>query len=233
VVVLTAALLSAVGAAAGASAAVRYNVGLASCTNPEGGACVGKLKAGKVYKTIVFHPSITYVTPAGWSNFEDTPGNFLLVPPGNTLPGVNAGTSDYIGVYASIAAPRMGCASGPAPGVKETPAGIAGWIEKNPGLTSTAAKAVTVGGLHGLVLDTREVKGWKKPCFYSNGTPVVQLITGLPPSGLDHNLIPRLVIRLFLLRSGANTLAIEVDGLHNGRNLAAYTRVVKHMKFGR
>jgi hypothetical protein len=30
---------------------------------------------------------------------EDLPGNFLLVPPGSTLDGVNAGTSDDVGVY--------------------------------------------------------------------------------------------------------------------------------------
>jgi len=65
------------------------------CPNPEGQACLGNLAAG-TYKTRVFHPAITYTVPAGWKNYEDTPGNFLLVPPHGDLPGVNAGTSDTI-----------------------------------------------------------------------------------------------------------------------------------------
>lgn len=74
------------------------------CPNPEGHACLGPIAAG-TYSTSVFRPQITYTVPAGWSNLEDTPGNFLLVPPGFDLPGVNRGTSDFIGIYASVAAP--------------------------------------------------------------------------------------------------------------------------------
>ena len=84
----------------GASAAGH---GAAFCPNSEGGQCLGKLKAG-THKTVVFRPTLTYTVPAGWTNFEDTPGNFLLVPARGALPGVNAGTSDFIGVYTSVAA---------------------------------------------------------------------------------------------------------------------------------
>jgi hypothetical protein len=56
---------------------------------------LGALTAG-TYKTRVFHPAISYTVPDGWKNFEDTPGNFLLVPPDGNLPGVNGGTSDLV-----------------------------------------------------------------------------------------------------------------------------------------
>jgi hypothetical protein len=49
-----------------------------SCPNPEGQACLGPLAAG-TYTTRMFDPAITYPVPAGWRNYEDTPGNFLLV----------------------------------------------------------------------------------------------------------------------------------------------------------
>lgn len=75
------------------------------CPNPEGQACLGALQSG-TYTTTVFQPQLTYTVPAGWSNLEDTPGNFLLVPPHFTLAGVNAGTSDFIGIYTSVAAPN-------------------------------------------------------------------------------------------------------------------------------
>ena len=58
------------------------------CPNPEGQACLGELAPG-TYTTVVFTPTLTYTVPSGWSNFEDTPGNFLLVPTRGSLPGVN------------------------------------------------------------------------------------------------------------------------------------------------
>lgn len=87
-----------------------------SCPNGDGGDCLGPLSAG-TYTTVTFHPRITYTVPAGWSNFEDLPGNFLLVPPGGTLTGVNDNTSDFVGVYASIAADAADCSGKLAPGV--------------------------------------------------------------------------------------------------------------------
>ncbi len=42
--------------------------------------------------------------PAGWANYEDLYGNFLLVPRRGTLKGVNADTGDFIGVFRSAPA---------------------------------------------------------------------------------------------------------------------------------
>jgi hypothetical protein len=123
------------------------------CPNPEGQACLGHLAAG-TYTTGVFHPAITYRVPAGWANYEDNPGNFPLVPPGGNLPGVNAGTSDFIGIYTSVGPPK-GCEDGVAPGVLPTPAGYRKWAAHKPGFRDPRFRPVSVGGLSGIVADLR------------------------------------------------------------------------------
>lgn len=51
------------------------------CPHPLGGQCLGELESGRRYRTEIFTPRIAYTTPPGWSNMEDLPGNFLLLPP--------------------------------------------------------------------------------------------------------------------------------------------------------
>ena len=190
------------------------------CPSLEGGSCLGPLSAG-TYTTSVFQPKLTYRVPAGWGNLEDTPGNFLLIPPGGHLAGVNPGTSDYVGVYTRVAVPDPFCAS-PARGVKASPEGIAGWIADQPDLDPTTPRTVSVGGLDGLVLDVKLAKGSDGAC----------LILGLAPSSLSHGLIRGLTIRLYLLRR-AGTLAIEIDDVKGGgNNLDTYSSVVKNFRFG-
>ena len=64
------------------------------CPNPDGGACLGAIAAGR-HTTTRFQPELTYMVPAGWSNLEDYKGNYLLVQRAARLAGVNAETSDY------------------------------------------------------------------------------------------------------------------------------------------
>lgn len=203
-----------------------------SCPNPDGGSCLGQLNAG-TYRTSTFHPAITYTVPGGWSNFEDLPGNFLLVPPSGSLAGVNAGTSDYIGIYTSIGAAAPGCAAGYAPSVGFTPKSIAHWFRRKRGLVTTRPISASVGRLHGLRLDIHLSSRWKKSCSYNHGTPTVQLIVGVPPSDLAHTMVPHLTIRLYLLRYHGGTLAIEVDDVHKGHpHLGGYSRLLRQVKFG-
>lgn len=201
------------------------------CPNPDGGRCLERLKAG-TYHTQTFQPEITYTVTTGWANFEDLPGNFLLVPPGGSLAGVNPGTSDYIGIYTSIAAGAPGCAAGTTPGVAHTPEAIARWMTHNAGLTTTGTKRASVGGLPGVVLDIQLRKTWKKGCPFSHGVPTVQLITGISPSHLAHGMGPHLTIRLYLLSYQAGTLAVEIDDVHTGHpHLNSYSALIKHIHF--
>ena len=198
------------------------------CPNVEGGSCLGPVAAG-TYTTTVFRPTLTYTVPDGWSNFEDTPGNFLLVPPSYDLPGVNAGTSDFIGVYSTIAAPN-GCEAGRAPGVGSSPEALNEWFQEHPGLDVTSTPT-TIGGRSGFVLDVRMRPDWSTACPYSNGTPVVPMLVGIGRSGLDHNVGAGQAWRLYLLSNAGGTMAIEVDDIADAGHLDAYARIVEAMVF--
>src|SRR3954463_5401918 len=189
------------------------------CPNVEGGACLGALEAGRDYATDIFNPVISYRVPtAGWFNYEDTPGNFLLVPPGSDLPGVNAGTSDFIGVYRAIAPsqfrPGPGCRTSPVTGITATPDAVAAWIGQQPLLDVTAPAPVQVGGLHGLVVDIRAQPAPLPTCQLGNETiEVVLLFSGVSPSSLDRGVIHDMTMRLYLLDYQDQVLAIEVDDI--------------------
>jgi hypothetical protein len=172
------------------------------------------------------------VVPEGWANYEDLPGNFLLVPPGNDLLGVNAGTSDSIGIYSSIAAADAGCEEQAAPGVGTSPSEIAAELTGRLGLTTTTPTPVSVGGLEGVVFDIRQAEDWSDVCPFAPDLPLVPLIIGVPPSSLHHVMIPELTLRLYLLDSSESTLAIEVNDVSDGENLDGYSTIIDQFIFG-
>jgi hypothetical protein len=200
-----------------------------ACPNPEGGVCLGPIAAG-TYTTENFDPTLTYSVPEGWSNFEDTTGNFLLVPPGYDLSGVNGDTGDFIGVYAKVAAPN-GCDPGTAPGVGFAPADLKAWYEQQPGLEVTSEPTL-VGGRKGFVLEIRMRDPWKETCPYANGHPIVPLLVGVGRTGLDHNIGGGRAWRLYLLENGTGTMAVEVVDIADAGHLAGYAKIVEAMVFG-
>jgi hypothetical protein len=203
-----------------------------ACPNPEGQACLGSLTAGE-YTTKQFEPAISYTVPGGgWANFEDSPGTFLLVPPGYTLQGVNPGTSDYIAAYVSVG-PAASCDADKVDGsVLPTPAGFKTWLRQHRDRYQIShLHPVTVGGLSGFVVDLRMARSWHKTCPWSNGQRIAPLITGMGQSSGDHVLIPGLAIRLYLLNYLQGALAIEVDDVTDANHLGAYSKVVQQMKF--
>jgi hypothetical protein len=199
-----------------------------TCPASDGGACLGPLTAG-TYSTELFVPQVTYTVPAGWGNLEDLPGNFMLLPPGSDLEGVNAGTSDYLGIYSNVtlAAP---CAE-PRPTAKG-PAAMAAYIATHPEFTTSNEHPATVGRLSGVVLDIKLAKTWKKACVLPDGGPAANLITGLAPSGLDHSIGGPLVMRLYLLSDGSEVRAVELDdALSGGAHLRTLDAIVKSVRF--
>ena len=201
------------------------------CPNPEGGAsnaCLGKVAAG-TYTTAVFQPDLTYTVPGGWANYEDLPGNFLLVPPGGSPEGVNPGTSDYLGVYTSVAAPGR-CTGEASQTEPRSFDGLVAFLKKHPRLKVSNVHDVIVGGLKGVRMDIR--MGPKPDC---NDGAYVDLYVGLPPSDLVHGVIPNYLVRVYLLRSAGNTLAIEVADAPNGSDYAdfpaAAAQVIETFKF--
>jgi hypothetical protein len=76
-----------------------------------------------------------------------------------------------------------------------------------------------VGGLQGSLLDITLAPGWTKSCPYSNGQPVVPVITGIGSSSLDQGIEPGVKTRLYLLNSGTGTLVIEIVDVSGGGHL--------------
>jgi len=198
-----------------------------------GGSCLGPLAAG-TYTTVEFVPRITYTVPAGgWTNWEDLPGLFLLGPPGFDLAGVDEGGSDYIGIYSSVVAANTDCSESEQPGVVQTAAALAAEFAQRRGLTTTTPKPVSVGGLQGVVLDMRLADGWKKPCFYSGGDPVVPVLRGVGnSSGVDHPIGPGFMMRLYLADFSGRTLAIELGDNSGGTHSDTYSAIVTQLHFG-
>jgi hypothetical protein len=228
VAILGITLIVAVGVAAASAPGQSFR---RSCPNPDGGNCLGRLKGG-TYHTSSFHPAFTYSVPSGWGNYWDVHELFLLVPPSGNFLGVAGHVSDFIEVYRGVAAAAPGCIPNQAPGVAFTPNGIAHWLRTKKGLVTTRPISASVGGLHGLRLDIHISKTWTKTSHCSSGHPVIQLITG--PPGLVHTVYPHVNIRLYLLHYQAGTLAVEIEDVHKAHpHLAAYSRLVRRIKFGK
>jgi hypothetical protein len=204
----------------------------AACPNPHGGACLGPLEPG-TYRTSEFWTPITYTVPDGWANFEDLPGNFLLVPPGGSLDGVDAGTSDYVGVAMGVAVAAE-CEERPAMGVGTTADAMAAELGSREGLVVTEPVPVEVGGLSGVMIDIDLDPALTGGCFVPelSGT-MWPLIIGRGPASLHHVQGPTFTTRLYLLDHGSTNVVIEVsDNVASPGSLADYEPVIDALVFG-
>lgn len=200
-----------------------------SCPNPGGGVCLGTLAAG-TYRTHAFRPGLRYVVARGWQNMEDLDANVELLPPRSALSGIDAGTDDYIGVYRDVTL-EDGCATGPVRGLAHTPAAMMQHLRGRPDLVVARLHAVRVGGLPGLVSDLRQRATWRRTCPYSGGRPLSSLLVGLADHGLDHPIVPRQTMRLYLLAFHGTVIAVEVEDVRSAGHLAAYSHVVSTFRF--
>lgn len=195
-----------------------------------GNECLGPLEAG-TYTTKLFAPTLTYTVPAGWGNYEDMPGNFLLLPPGSKLSGVNPETSDFLGVYTSVVAGGR-CNGRPNPDVARTFDGLVGWLKADPAIALSDVHDVTVGGLDGVVMDIsmKDPKG--DGCQEGVWGDVY---VGQDPSSLVHGVSEDYPLRVYLLHNGERTLAIELADARGGSDysdwFAAATQVVEKLLF--
>jgi hypothetical protein len=200
-----------------------------SCPNPAGGLCLGRLTAGG-YHTQAFRPGLRYVVPGGWQNMEDLDANVELLPPRSALSGVDAGTADYIGVYRDVTL-EDGCDTGPVPGLADTPAGMMQHLRRRPDLVVARVRTVRIGGLTGQVADLRQRPTWRRTCPYSDGRPLSSVLVGIADHGLDHPIVPKQTMRLYLLAFHGTVIAVEVEDVRSAGHLAAYSRVVSTFRF--
>jgi tRNA A-37 threonylcarbamoyl transferase component Bud32 len=202
------------------------------CSQAFGFTCLGEVPAG-THTTRSFRPTLTYTIPVGWTNFNDYKGNFGLVPPGGDWKAVDQGKTDYLGVFQRFAPTATRCGDAAAP--VRSAAAYVRWLVRNPGLSVTGPKPVTVGGLSGFVVDLRIRKGWTKTCPWSQGAPAVQLIHGVVPTAprMIHGMLPPpFVMRLYLLDYKHATLGVEIDAVR-GTRLDTYSKFVKTFRFAK
>lgn len=203
------------------------------------GTCLGDLTSGQIYQSSSFQPQVAFSVPAeGWVNAEDYPGNFSLLAPGGTIAGINAQTSDYIGIATAIAPSELakahGCVFQTLPGRWSTPQQVAGYFTDDPTLNSSQPHPVTVGGLRGVVLDIRTrphvhlasctVGGQR---FRFGGS-----FSGVDPTQLDHAVIPGETIRLYLLAHDGAVLLVEANDVDAAPgDMASLEAVVRDLQF--
>jgi hypothetical protein len=189
------------------------------------------LTAG-TYTTQVFETPLTYSVAEGWANYEDLPGNFLLVPPTTSIEDVDAGSGDYIGVAENAAPASANCFEVPQRGVDPTPKGMVEWYTNLDGVIATEPRKAQVSGLRGYVLDLRLADDWGGVCPYSQGVPMVPMLIGLPPTGLHHVIAAGTVTRLYLLRGHMDrTLVIELSDTPGGASMAELETAVATFQF--
>jgi hypothetical protein len=189
-----------------------------ACPNPHGGTCLGPLHAG-TFTTRTFSPAITYTVPSGWTNGEDLPGNFLLQL---------SGDARYLGIYQNANAPYT-CEEHPDPDVGQSVAEYTRWLRRHPLLHVTTPRPVSIGGLHGVVIDISKAPGTKgKGCTYEGTTGYVPFIVGgRGPAELHHVITdtPGWTARVYLLRYKRGNVTIEVSP--EGARLATYLKKVR------
>ena len=170
----------------------------------------------------------------GWGNWEDLPGNFLLVPPGEDLRGVNNDTSDFIGIYHGVAAAAADCREIPEPGVGRSASALVGWFSHHRGLVTTDPQPTRVGGLDGVVLDVTLKPNWTETCPYAHeGESLVPLIIGDGPAGLHHVINASFTTRLYLLDLQSSNVVIEVvDHPGDDLGLGEYEAIIEDLRFG-
>jgi hypothetical protein len=136
----------------------------ASC-DPNAISCTGPLAAGTV-KPAHFQPPFSFAATGGWTNTWDEPAIYAIArtgdPSGNT-----------IGIWEHPVMARSDAAcDGPAqPGVGTGVADVVSFLSANPGLTASAPKPVSVGGLSGQQLDITVAPTWTQACPKLAGTP--------------------------------------------------------------
>jgi hypothetical protein len=187
-----------------------------ACPNPDGGPanrCLGPLAAG-TYTTSAFQPSLTYTVPAGWGNYEDLPGQVLLLPPGAVLGDLD---TDYIGVYRPVGAPLADCSGERDPAVISTAAAYLDWLQQHPGLDVSPPTPIRVGSSTGTMVDVQLSPDATDTCSDPEQgiDRFVEVMIGLPPADFSAAVTPTGGLRLDLFDVHDRLLAVMAPHAHD------------------
>ena len=126
---------------------------------------------------------------------------------------MNAGTSDYLGVYTSVVPPGY-CNGLPSTTVPNTFDGLVEYLTSNEAIAVSNRQDVSVGGLSGVAMDLAMHGSTGDGC--PDGV-WADIYVGTDPSSLVHAIIPIQPVRVYLLHNGGGVLAIELaDAISGG-----------------
>jgi hypothetical protein len=202
----------------------------AMCPEPESGTCLGELEAG-TYTTQSLRPQLTYTVPDEWANMDDTPGVFLLLPPGRDQDGVDAGTDDYMGVYHAAAVLAGDCTPATEPAVGLKPRAIVEALRDRAGLETSAPRRVDVGGLTGLVVDIEAPLTGKEGCPVPQLGRAIPLIAGVGQAEFGRVQTADMRTRLYVLAYGAENVVVEVSDVEADRASFDFESVIDSLRF--
>lgn len=157
-----------------------------------------------------------YTVPEDWTNPEDNPDGYVLLPV-----GAPDGTGIY--VFSDVLAHEQAldpvnhhCVGKPASDVGSSAVAIHDWINSLDGLQVTGDDLnIEVGGLTGYSMDLAVNPAWAGTCGWPGELPGVPLFVNAqstPQEGFDWGINGDIRMRLFLLDLGpARTLLIDVE----------------------
>ena len=162
------------------------------------------LPAG-TYTSRAFQPPVTYTLPAGWWNPSDTADYLALQPVESDLVGIHLFRDPLPASQDPV------CPTTAQPGVGATSIALVQWIRGLPGLTVSAPRIVTVGGLRGTEIDVAIEPGWTASCPFAGGAPTVPLFVSADRE-LRWVIAGSERLRLDLLDvPGGGTVVVDVD----------------------
>ena len=190
-----------------------------ACPYLDGDECRGPLAAGESYKTHLFVPAFSLVVGEGWDNTVDNPNEFQVMRSGPDGQPSQSG----IYIFRNVAIQAATCEDKPEPGIGRTPADMAAYLSNHPGLLTTEAEAVNVGGLDGVFIEAALARTWTQTCHYSKGQPNVPLFWGADAeSGLEWSMGPGWQDRYYILAMpGGGNVLIDVGAIGDAADFTA------------
>ena len=189
------------------------------CPNT-GADCLGPLEAGN-HVSVIFNPFVPvdrwtfsygrlgYTVPEGWQNDEEDRGVYVISRQG-------AGEDASIWLLSEVAAHDQAadCSDNvAAAGVDRTEAALASWLTTVPGLKSTKATTVTLGGLTGVTMDLSVDPGWTRVCP-GGAVPAVKVFADANGAEHDVEVDAGTPLRIFLLDLGdGRTLLVFIHAV--------------------
>lgn len=129
--------------------------------------CAGILAAGSV-STSAFKPHLTFTIPDGWANSLDRERTFNLKPADGTM---------FFAIYSQVAIPNQNgaCAAERKAGAGTTVADFVDFFTSHPGLITSTAEPIKVGGYDGMRVTVHVKPSWTARCPGSVAPAVVLL----------------------------------------------------------